>query len=107
MVNLFLSAQGVIFCVFVEFLSFFPDIAAIFICFPTLYKGFLTGFFIATADDLDAGEWTYAIVHTYHTLCIVWHLGQSVLYCTQCHAQAPVPEGWLSMGEYNEMMDVD
>ena len=33
--------------------------------------------------------------------------GQSVLYCTQCHAQAPVPEGWLSMGEYNEMMDVD
>lgn len=33
--------------------------------------------------------------------------GQSVLYCTQCHTQAPVPEGWLSMGEYNEMMDVD
>ena len=33
--------------------------------------------------------------------------GQSVLYCTQCHAQAPVPEGWLSMAEYNEMMDVD
>ena len=33
--------------------------------------------------------------------------GQSVMYCTKCHAQAVVPDGWLSMGEYNEMMDID
>ncbi len=25
----------------------------------------------------------------------------SVMYCTQCHAQAEAPEGWLSMAESN------
>lgn len=33
--------------------------------------------------------------------------GQSVLYCTQCHAQAVTPDGWLTMGQYNDMMDID
>ena len=28
------------------------------------------------------------------------------MYCTQCHAQAEVPEGWLSMGESNNLTGV-
>lgn len=30
----------------------------------------------------------------------------SVMYCTQCHAQAEVPEGWISAGESNELIGV-
>lgn len=30
----------------------------------------------------------------------------SVMYCTQCHAQAEVPEGWLSMAESNNLPGV-
>ena len=59
----------------------------------------------ADAENLYNPHWSH-----HETLdCGTCHKahGQSVLYCTQCHAQAPVPEGWLSMGEYNEMMDVD
>ncbi len=30
----------------------------------------------------------------------------SVMYCTQCHAQAEVPESWLSMAESNNLPGV-
>ena len=35
-----------------------------------------------------------------------WAHRASVMYCTQCHAQAEVPEGWLSMRESNELNGV-
>lgn len=37
--------------------------------------------------------------------CGTCHKGhtQSVNYCTECHASAPVPDGWLSMSEAQEM----
>lgn len=31
----------------------------------------------------------------------------SVNYCTQCHATAEVPEGWISMSQANEYTDID
>ena len=30
----------------------------------------------------------------------------SVLYCSQCHAQVEIPEGWISMGESNELTGI-
>jgi hypothetical protein len=29
---------------------------------------------------------------------------QSIMLCTQCHADAPVPDGWLTYAEYNKLV---
>ncbi|MBR0404273.1 MAG: cytochrome c3 family protein [Eggerthellaceae bacterium] len=31
----------------------------------------------------------------------------SVMYCSQCHAQAVVPDGWLNMQQANELFDLE
>lgn len=60
--------------------------------------------------ELTAGMGTYNPHWAPHeelecTTCHKAHRA-SVMYCTQCHAQTEVPEGWLSMAESNNLPGV-
>ena len=66
-----------------------------------------------TRDDLyektaDMGTYNPHWAHHEELECTTCHKAHraSVMYCTQCHAQAEVPEGWLSMGESNNLTGV-
>lgn len=66
-----------------------------------------------TREDLvqkTADMGTYNPHDPHHTEldCTTCHKAHraSVMYCSQCHAQAEVPEGWISMGESNELVGV-
>ena len=66
-----------------------------------------------TRDDLyektaDMGTYNPHWAHHEELECTTCHKAHraSVMYCTQCHAQAEVPEGWLSMGESNNLVGV-
>lgn len=63
-----------------------------------------------TRDDLydltaDMGTYNPHWAHHEELACTTCHKAHrsSVMYCTQCHAQAEVPDGWLSMGESNNL----
>ncbi|WP_369425872.1 cytochrome c3 family protein [Adlercreutzia caecimuris] len=66
-----------------------------------------------TRDDLygltaDMGTYNPHWAHHEELECTTCHKAHraSVMYCTQCHAQAEVPEGWLSMAESNNLPGV-
>lgn len=66
-----------------------------------------------TRDDLvektaEMGIYNPHEAHHMELECTTCHKAHraSVMYCTQCHAQAEVPEGWLSMGESNNLAGV-
>lgn len=66
-----------------------------------------------TREDLvektaDMGIYNPHDAHHMELECTTCHKAHraSVMYCTQCHAQAEVPEGWISMGESNELTGV-
>ena len=67
------------------------------------------GTFASGFDGLsDMGLYNPHEAHHMELECTTCHKAHraSVMYCTQCHAQAEVPEGWLSMGESNELTGV-
>ena len=66
-----------------------------------------------TRDDLyeltaDMGTYNPHWAHHEELECTTCHKAHraSVMYRTQCHAQAEVPEGWLSMAESNNLPGV-
>ena len=66
-----------------------------------------------TREDLvektaDMGTYNPHDPHHMELDCTTCHKAHraSVMYCTQCHAQAEVPEGWISMGESNQLTGV-
>ncbi|WP_282209499.1 cytochrome c3 family protein [Parvibacter caecicola] len=66
-----------------------------------------------TREDLvektaDMGTYNPHEPHHMELDCTTCHKAHraSVMYCSQCHAQAEVPEGWISMGESNELVGV-
>lgn len=66
-----------------------------------------------TRDDLaeataDMGLYNPHEAHHLELECTTCHKAHraSVMYCTQCHATAEVPQGWLSMGQSNELPGV-
>lgn len=66
-----------------------------------------------TREDLvdataDMGTYNPHSMHHEELDCGTCHKAHraSVMYCTQCHATAEVPEGWVSMAESNAMTDM-
>lgn len=69
---------------------------------------------LKTRDDLIAatanmGTYNPHEAHHMELECGTCHKAHraSVNYCTQCHATAEVPEGWISMSQANEYTDID
>lgn len=69
---------------------------------------------ITSREDLvavtaDMGTYNPHEAHHEELECGTCHKAHraSVNYCTQCHAVAEVPEGWLSMDESNELTTLD
>lgn len=67
-----------------------------------------------TRDDLveltaDRGVYNPHLEHHEELDCGTCHKAHraSVLYCSQCHASAEVPEGWLSADEANKLTEID
>ncbi len=66
-----------------------------------------------TREDLvertaDMGVYNPHLSHHEELECGTCHKAHraSVMYCSQCHASAVVPEGWLSADEANQLTDV-
>ena len=66
-----------------------------------------------TRDDLvaateDMGPYNPHLAHHEELDCGTCHKAHraSVMYCSQCHAAAEVPEGWLSADEANQLTDL-
>lgn len=72
---------------------------------------------IETTEDLEAA--TADLSDTYNPHSTTSHMSssvtcsdchkahsQSVNYCTSCHSEAPVPDGWLTMSEYNSLAQI-
>ncbi|BAK43449.1 cytochrome c3 family protein [Eggerthella sp. YY7918] len=65
---------------------------------------------VMTRDDLiaateDMGEYNPHVAQHGKIDCSECHKGHraSVVYCTQCHSEAEVPEGWLTVQEANKL----
>lgn len=65
---------------------------------------------VMTRDDLieatsDMGERNPHVAQHGEVACSECHKAHraSVMYCTQCHSDAEVPDGWLTVAEANKL----